>query len=97
MLHPRLAAVHPIKILMKSVVWKCALWLCVFVWPLGVAAATPLATATIVDGEVLLIRGATRLQLTEGVRLGATSLTVCAEMQKSPGPFRPRSSVIPAG
>lgn len=54
---------------MKSVVWKCALWLCFFVWPQASWAATPLATATIVDGEVLVIRGASRLQLAEGVRL----------------------------
>lgn len=54
---------------MKSVVWKCALWLCVFaISPLG-WAAVPLATATIVDGEVLLIRGASKLLLAEGVRL----------------------------
>ncbi len=59
---------------MKSVVWKCALWWCFFAWPTGVWAATPLATATIVDGEVLLIRGATKLQLAEGVRLGADDI-----------------------
>lgn len=59
---------------MKPVVWKCVLWLCVLACPHGVWAATPLATATIVDGEVLLIRGATRLQLTEGVRLGADDI-----------------------
>ncbi len=55
--------------IMKSVVWKCALWLCVVAWPPGLWAAAPLATATIVDGEVLLVRGASRLQLAEGVRL----------------------------
>jgi len=59
---------------MKSVVWKCALWLCVLAWPHAVWAATPLATATIVDGEVLLIRGALKLQLAEGVRLVADDI-----------------------
>lgn len=55
--------------IMKSVVWKCALWLYALAWPHAVWAAAPLATATIVDGEVLVIRGASRLQLAEGVRL----------------------------
>ncbi len=59
---------------MKSVVWKCALWWCVLAWPTGVWAATPLATATIVDGEVLLIRGASKLLLAEGVRLAADDI-----------------------
>jgi len=55
--------------IMKPVVWKCALWLFALAWPHAVWAATPLATATIVDGEVLVIRGASRLLLAEGVRL----------------------------
>jgi len=54
---------------MKSVVWRCALWWCVLILPHAVWAASPLATATIVDGEVLLIRGASKLLLAEGVRL----------------------------
>lgn len=54
---------------MKSVVWKCALWLCALAWPHAVWAATPWATATIVDGEAQVLRGASRLQLAEGVRL----------------------------
>jgi hypothetical protein len=54
---------------MKSVVWKSALWLCLLAWPHWLWAGTPIATVTIVDGEVLLIRGATRLLLAEGVRL----------------------------
>ena len=59
---------------MKSVVWKCALWLCVFaISPLG-WAASPLATATIVDGEALLIRGATKLLLAEGVHLAKNDI-----------------------
>lgn len=53
---------------MKSVVWKSALWLCL-AWPHWSWAGTPFATATIVDGEMLLIRGASRLRLAEGVRL----------------------------
>ena len=54
---------------MKSVVWKSALWLCLLAWPHWSWAGTPFATATIVDGEMLLIRGASRLRLAEGVRL----------------------------
>jgi len=54
---------------MKLVVRKCALWLCLLAGSNGLWAATPIATVTIADGEVLLVREATRLQLTEGVRL----------------------------
>jgi hypothetical protein len=59
---------------MKSVVWKSVLWLFALAWPHGLWAATPVATTTIVDGEVRLIRGATRLQLAEGVRLAADDI-----------------------
>jgi len=54
---------------MKHVVWKSALWLCLLVGSNGLWAATPIATVTIADGEVLLIRDASRLLLVEGVRL----------------------------
>ena len=54
---------------MKLVVWKSALWLCLLAGSNGLWAATPIATVTIADGEVVLVRDASRLQLTEGVRL----------------------------
>lgn len=54
---------------MKSVVWKLALSLCVLLWQAPLWAATPLATATIVDGEAVLLRDASRFALAEGVRL----------------------------
>ena len=38
-------------------------------WPLWAFGATPVATATIVDGEAVLIRDAARYALAEGVRL----------------------------
>jgi hypothetical protein len=55
---------------MNSVVWKSALSVCLLVCAsMPWAADAPLATATVVDGETVLIRGASRLQLAEGVRL----------------------------
>ena len=54
---------------MKNVVWKAALWLCWLACTPLAWAATPLATVTIADGEAVLIRGAMRYQLAEGVRL----------------------------
>ena len=54
---------------MKLVVRKCALWLCLLAGSNGLWAATPIATVTIADGEVVLVREASRLQLSEGVRL----------------------------
>jgi hypothetical protein len=54
---------------MKLVVWKSAFWLCLLAGSTGLWAATPIATVTIADGEVVLIREASRLQLAEGVRL----------------------------
>ena len=50
--------------------WKTALWMSLLGLPQLLWAAAPVATATIVDGEVLVIREAKRLQLAEGVRLG---------------------------
>jgi hypothetical protein len=54
---------------MKNVVWKAALWLCCLVCSPLAWAAAPLATVTIADGEAVLVRGAMRYQLAEGVRL----------------------------
>jgi hypothetical protein len=55
---------------MKNVVWKSAVWLCLLACPFGLwAAATPLATVTIADGEAVLIRDTSRALLAEGVRL----------------------------
>jgi FecR protein len=58
---------------MKFVVWKSSLGLlCALLCALLTAAPTwaaAFATATIADGEVQLVRGATRHALTEGVRL----------------------------
>ncbi|MBX3622369.1 MAG: hypothetical protein KF891_20580 [Rhizobacter sp.] len=54
---------------MKSVVWKLALALCVLLWQTPLWAAAPLATVTIVDGDALLLRDASRFALAEGVRL----------------------------
>jgi hypothetical protein len=54
---------------MKFVVWKLAVWLCVLACPWSAWANVPLATATIVDGEAIVVRDTSRLQLAEGVRL----------------------------
>ncbi|MBC7955761.1 MAG: hypothetical protein H7Y33_07825 [Cytophagales bacterium] len=65
---------------MKFVVWKLALWLCVLACPCTAWAAAPLATATIVDGEVVLIRDATRMLLAEGVRLAKDDIVETTDM-----------------
>jgi hypothetical protein len=60
---------------MKSVLGKCTSWCWLLALALGLDSAAmaqptaPLAVATIVDGETLVIRDAARLQLAEGVRL----------------------------
>ncbi|MGY4830675.1 hypothetical protein ACVNIS_19035 [Sphaerotilaceae bacterium SBD11-9] len=59
---------------MKNVVWTSALWLLGLALPTLGWAATPWATVTIADGEAVLIREATRLQLAEGVRLAPGDL-----------------------
>lgn len=60
---------------MKTLARKTALSLCLLLAGMGLArAATPLATATIVDGEVQVIRDASRLQLAEGVRLAQNDI-----------------------
>ncbi|HET7793970.1 MAG TPA: hypothetical protein VFL64_11360 [Rhizobacter sp.] len=59
---------------MKNVVWTSALWLLGLALPALGWAAAPLATVTIADGEAVMIREATRLQLAEGVRLAPGDL-----------------------
>ena len=54
---------------MKPALWKSALWLGLLATPTWSWAAAPVAVATIVDGEAVLIRDAARFQLAEGVRL----------------------------
>lgn len=54
---------------MLSVVWKCALSLCLLAGSAAAWPNAPLATVTIADGEALLTRDASRMQLLEGVRL----------------------------
>ncbi|MEO8156139.1 MAG: hypothetical protein ABI605_23985 [Rhizobacter sp.] len=54
---------------MKPVFWKTTLCICLLAAPFGSWATTPVAIATIVDGEAVVIRDAARLQLAEGVRL----------------------------
>lgn len=54
---------------MKFVVWKSTLGLLGALLTAAPAWAAAFATATIVDGEVQLVRAATRHALTEGVRL----------------------------
>jgi hypothetical protein len=54
---------------MKLVVWKPALGLLVVLLAAAPAWSAALATTTIADGEVQLVRAATRHALTEGVRL----------------------------
>jgi hypothetical protein len=54
---------------MKLAVWKNAFWLCLLAGSTSLWAATPIATVTIADGEAVLLRDASRLQLAEGVRL----------------------------
>lgn len=49
--------------------WKKALQALALSWPALSFAAAPLAVATVVDGEAVLVRGASTFALAEGVRL----------------------------
>ncbi len=54
---------------MKTAAWNSVLWLCLWFCLMEPSAAQALATATIVDGEAHLVRGALKYTLAEGVRL----------------------------